>query len=140
MVDSLTLKYEVDHRNEAGDNLRPELVAFSPQGDLIAVVSDNNHINTDKVTLRVIRLATGELEFEIKHRGARIDFVGFHPQSELMATSSSDKKIRLIGLPTGELERELMLVGSHSAIAFHPEDSLIAAGFSSGMLRISMRL
>ena len=69
MVDSLTLKYEFDYKTEAGDNLRAQLVAINPQGDLIAILSDI--FTDDRGTLRVIRLATGDLEFEVAESGRR---------------------------------------------------------------------
>ena len=56
--------------------------------------------------LRIFRVETGEVECEVKHLGT-VWAVAFHPQGDLIATGSGDKKLRLIRVSTGAVEREV---------------------------------
>jgi sugar lactone lactonase YvrE len=97
-------------------------VAFSPDGTLIATVSDDDTaVLWDVATGRTVRALTGHTR--------DIAWVAFSPDGTLLATSGTDGMARLWDVATGHTVRVLTGHTGHVfGVAFSPDGSLLATG------------
>jgi WD40 repeat protein len=100
-------------------------VKFSPDGKKIIVAS---------VNLLILDAATGNILFSIKDGATAIDF---SPDGKLIASTVSDKIIKLWNPDSGELLTSITLnSGKVQSIAFSPDGKTLVAGVSDGSVRL----
>ncbi|EMR89727.1 putative vegetative incompatibility protein het-e-1 protein [Botrytis cinerea BcDW1] len=106
------------------------LVAFSPDGKVIASGSDDT-------TIRLWDVATGESLQTLEGHWRSVKSVAFSPDGKMIASGSSDNTIRLWDISTG---KSLQTLEGHSnrvnSIAFSPNGKMIASGSSDNTIRL----
>ncbi len=98
-------------------------VAFSPQGDRLAVAAADG-------VLKVFEVATGKLQLTVTSHSDWVTAVAWNADGTKLASASRDKTAKIIDAKTGEL---LVTYSGHGqpvkGVAFHPDG---AEAFSSG--------
>ena len=115
--------------NTIDAELGPFRVALSPNGELLATISDR--------TIVLIAVATGETVRELEAHDESVIAVAFSPHGELLATGGLDSTIRLWNVQDGSALGTL--AGHDSAIiflAFSPDGRLLASGSEDGSVRV----
>ena len=98
-------------------------VAFSPQGDRLAVVAADS-------VLRVFEVASGKTQLTITSHSDWVQAVAWNGDGTKLASASRDKTAKILDAKTGEL---LVTYSGHGqpvkGVAFHPDGNEV---FSSG--------
>jgi WD40 repeat protein len=108
---------EVDHPIQA--------LSFHPQGELLAVANGDGE-------LRIWNWTQGEMVFERNDPDLGADLIDFSANGQYLAAASStrDDTILVLDPETGtELTKIKSELGKVSAIAFHPQNSWLAAAY-----------
>jgi len=104
----------------------PLLLAFSPDGSVLAVLLDDKTVELRKVESGAVlaQFVAGE---------RRLEAVGFSPDGRLLATGSAD---RFAALWDAGLGRPIRTLGGHegwvTAVAFSPDGRTLATGGNDG--------
>ena len=116
-------------------------VAFSPNGEWLAIVSYDNllfdaegyEIRCDKY-VRLIKVATGAVRHVFKEHS--FESVAFSPNSALLAMGSLDKNVRIIEVATGAVKYIIPQDDGVKSVAFSPNGQWLATGSSYRNARI----
>ena len=105
-------------------------VAFSPNGELIAVASYDN-------VVRIWHLDSGNVHKTLKGHSKEVFKVAFSPDSKLIASASSDTTVRLWETETGTIFRTLK---GHKkcvySVVFSPKRYLVASASRDKTVRL----
>ena len=104
-------------------------VAFSPDGQMLASVGDDNAI-------RVWRAGDGTLLRTLKGHAWLVSSVAFAPDGTLLASGSCDKTVRLWRSSDGTLLGSLAHPDWVWSVAFAPDGTLLATGSQDGRVRL----
>ena len=104
---------------------RDKAVAFSPDGQLLAVASGIGVWLYDVATLRELALFTGHMD--------RVEAVAFLPDGTMLASGSNDGTVKLWDVATGQ---NIATLGGYNrtwqqsvqSVAFSPDGTILAAG------------
>ncbi len=114
-------------------------VAFSPDGRKLATGGADEARTTDCPTFgaRVWDASTGKLLSLFVGHGARIITVAFSPDGKFLASSSSDRMVKLWDLETGQ---ETVTLQGHQAdvwaLAFSPDGGTVVSGGNDRSIRL----
>ena len=103
-------------------------VAFSPDGQTLASVSENN------TAIRLWNVNTGELLNTLKGHKETVNSVAFSPDGQTLASGGRDNTIRLWDVNTGEHKHTFIRHpddGRITSIAFSPDRQTLASGGGS---------
>ena len=110
-------------------------VDVSRDGKMIAAGSINDATKTFPVLLWEMS-DTKKAPKELLGHGRKITSVAFSPDSEMLATGSMDKTVRLWDPKTGYPVRVLSFVSSPLSLAFSRRGHFLAIGFEDGSIKL----
>ena len=102
-------------------------LAFSPDGNTLASVSDSSVYLWDTTHCEIIMSITRDID------NGYINFVAFSPSGDTLATGNWDDTVSLWRVATGELTATLKGHTAHvQSVAFRPDGNTLASGSSDG--------
>jgi WD40 repeat protein len=105
-------------------------VTFSPDGEILAVVSYDHAV-------RLWRVSDGTLLHSIRHHTEAILDQAFSPDGSIFATASEDGAVNLWSQPDQTLLYTLTQhLGGATGVAFSPDGALLVTGAGNGILRL----
>jgi len=100
--------------------------AFSPDGTLLATVSDDR-------TARLWSVHDGTAIATLDGHASWVEACAFSPDGTLLATAGRDHIIRLWHVATRRCHCALRTASSHTNIAWHPDGKLLCAVGGAGI-------
>jgi WD40 repeat protein len=111
---------------------QPVKVAFSQDGEYMAVVSKGNTASISKwkeIDSRTVMLTHGQNTVQIQD-------IAFSPLGDYVATASKDGSVKLWEFPSGNARRNLLHEGQVESVAFSPDGKLLTAGSLNGVILV----
>ena len=106
-------------------------MAFSPDGNILAVGSDDDKIRLWNITHN-FEVAT-PIRPPLSGHGGPVYSVAFSPDGYTLASGSGDDTVRLWNLPSTTLSGQASAVGT---VAFSPDGSVLATGSNDDTIRL----
>ncbi len=106
-------------------------VAFSPNGELVAIASNN---------IKLWHVATGDYVRILETNLGRVNFVAFSPDGQLLASGNENGSIKLWQVATGReiatLHQARGYMESVFSLSFSPDGQILASGSEDTALRL----
>jgi hypothetical protein len=114
----------------AGHGSHVNSVAFSPNGTLLAIGSDDT-------TIKLWRVSDGAFVRTLAGHTSSVNSIAFSPDGTLLVSGSSDRSVRLWRVSDGTLVRTFI---GHTdwinSVAFSPDGTLLVSGSSDRTVRL----
>jgi WD40 repeat protein len=120
--------YDSTHNTDSDSNGN-QGITFSPDGRILAYVTDENNI-------KLLDVESGEINTLSEHK-YRVSAISFSPDGKKLASASYDRKVKLWDIVTRKAEDTPI---SHNnwvfSVAFSPDGRMLASGADGGSIQI----